>query len=132
MATDHDSAFQALRDLLRTHVDGLQIATDTPECFCLEATPGPAALAAWRGKARRSTIPVAWVERGKSYVSYHLMGIDGNAPLLARISPELRARMQGKTCFNFQRADAALLAELDGVTADSIAGMRRAGFVTTE
>jgi hypothetical protein len=129
MGTDFDAVFAALRELLRAHAGGLTVAADTPERFCLEGLPGPATLAAWGGKARRPTLPVAWVERGRSYVGYHLMGLDGNPALAARLSPELRARKQGKTCFNFRRPDEAPLQELADVTAASIAGLRRAGFV---
>jgi hypothetical protein len=129
-SVDHDSTFQALREVLRAHADGLTASADTQERYCLEAVPGPATLAAWGGKQRRPALPVAWVERGKSYVSYHLMGLNGNAPLVASLSPALRARTQGKTCFNFQKPDAQLLTELERVTADSIAGLRRAGFVS--
>lgn len=118
--------------MLRAHTQGLAIAEDTPDRFSLTAAVGPASLAAWGGKARRATIPVAWVARGEAYVGYHLMGLDGNAPLVARLSPALRARMQGKTCFNFKQPDAPLFAELAGVTAAAIEGLRRAGFVATD
>jgi hypothetical protein len=126
----NDSTFRALRDVLRGHANGLTVSADTQDRFCLEAVPGPATLAAWRGERRRPTLPVAWVVRGKAYVSYHLIGLNGNAALVAALSPPLRARMQGKTCFNFRTTDAELLAELERVTAASIAGLRRAGFVT--
>jgi hypothetical protein len=129
MASDHDATFDVLRRVLRAHASGLTVAVDTPDRFCLEAAPGPATLAAWGGKVRRPTIPIAWVERGRSYISYHLMGLDGNPALAASLSTELRARRQGKTCFNFQRPAEAPLAELAAVTAASIAGLRRAGFV---
>jgi hypothetical protein len=129
MATDVDATFEVLRDVLRAHAAGLTIAADAPDRFCLEATPGPATRAAWGGKLRQPTIPVAWVERRKGYVGFHLMGLDGNARLAADLSADLRARMQGKTCFNFRRPTEVPLAELDGVTAASITGLRRAGFV---
>lgn len=130
MASNHDSTFQALREVLRAHANGLTVSADTPERFCLEAPTGPATVAAWGGERRRPTLQVAWVKRGKAYVSYHLMGLYGNTALVAALSPALRARMQGKTCFNFRRPDAKLLAELDRVTAASIAGLKRAGFVS--
>jgi hypothetical protein len=57
---------------------------------------------------------------GKRYVSLYLMGIYGAPELLDSISPELRRRMQGKSCFNFTSIDDALLAELAGLTARSI------------
>jgi hypothetical protein len=56
---------------------------------------------------------------GKRYVSYYLMGAyDGG--LSAAMSPALRKRMQGKTCFNFTRIDEALFAELEALTAKAI------------
>ncbi|MFL5897819.1 MAG: hypothetical protein ACJ76D_05090 [Solirubrobacterales bacterium] len=128
MATDFEAAFQALREVLRAQGAGLAVAADSPTRFCLEAAPGPATLAAWGGRARRPTLPVAWVERGKSYVSYHLMGLDGTPGLVAALSPGLQARKQGKTCFNFQRPEPELLEELGAVTAASITGLLRAGY----
>jgi len=108
MSTDRESAFHALRDLLRAHERGLglSVTADTPTRFELDAAVGPATIAAWRGRQRSARIPVAWVERGNAYVGFHLMGLSGNARLAADISPALRKRMQGKTCFNFQRPDA--------------------------
>jgi hypothetical protein len=129
MGPDHDATFVVLRGVLQAHASGLTVAADTPVRFCLEGVPGPATLAAWGGKMRRPTIPIAWVERGRSYISYHLMGLDGNPALAASLSTELQARRQGKTCFNFERPAEAPLTELAAVTADSIAGLRRAGFV---
>jgi hypothetical protein len=129
MAYDHDSTFQTLRELLSKYGEGLAIDVDGPDRFCLVATPGPMTLKAWGGKTRRATIPVAWVEREKSYVGFHLMGLNGNAPLVAGLSPALRARMQGKTCFNFRQPDPALFLELDGLTKASLDALRRERFV---
>ena len=57
---------------------------------------------------------------GKRYVSYYLMGAyDGG--LEASMSPELRKRRQGKTCFNFTKIDDGLFAELEDLTAKAIA-----------
>ncbi len=56
-------------------------------------------LRAWGGKLKHPIIPVAWVQIGKTYVSFHLMGIYMKTPLLGGMSKELKARMQGKTCF---------------------------------
>ena len=41
--------------------------------------------------------------------------------LVANISPELRRRMQGKTCFNFTTVDESLMSELDALTKRSFA-----------
>ncbi len=50
------------------------------------------------------------------YVSYHLMPIYGSPALLDGISPLLRRRMQGKSCFNFTKVDDALFTELAELT----------------
>ena len=73
-------------------------------------------------------IPVAWVQLGKAYVSFHLMGIDANAKLRNAMSKQLAARMQGKACFNFKTSDEVLFQELEGLTAKGLDDLRKAGF----
>jgi hypothetical protein len=119
--------FQSLRRVLETHASTLLVGENTSTKYCLEAAAGPATLRAWGGKVRRPRIPVAWVEVGKSYVSYHLMGVSVPA-VQSRVSQAMKARMQGKTCFNFAVIDAALLTELDSLTAASITAFQKAGF----
>jgi hypothetical protein len=129
VSSEFGPVFARLREILANHASGLTISKDTAENFTLEAPPGATTLRSWGGKVRQRTIPVAWVEVGKAYVSYHLMGAPGNARLLRSLSKELRARMQGKSCFNFKSLDDASFRELERVTSDSIAGMRKAGFI---
>ncbi len=58
------------------------------------------------------------VKVGKAYVSYHLMPLYMTAALTTTISPGLKGRMHGKSCFNFTAMPAPdLLAELDRLTA---------------
>ena len=59
------------------------------------------------------------VQIKKSYVSYHLMPVYYYPELLSDISPELRNRMQGKSCFNFKTKDDLLLTELSSLTKTS-------------
>ena len=42
------------------------------------------------------------VRLGKAYVSFHLMPLYMCPALASSISPALKKRMQGKTCFNFK------------------------------
>jgi len=56
------------------------------------------------------------VQIKKRYVSYHLMPVYVNAKLLEGLSPELKKRMQGKSCFNFTTADPSLFDELASLT----------------
>jgi hypothetical protein len=121
--------FAQLRRLLQMHAGDFAVSQDTPKRYGLEAPAGPATLRAWGGKARLSRIPIAWVELRKNYVSYHLMGIEGNAKLIDSLSKPLRAHMQGKTCLNFKAVDEALFDELRDVTAESLRALKRAGFI---
>jgi hypothetical protein len=61
------------------------------------------------------------VRVGKAYVSYHLMPVYTHPALEARISPALKKRMQGKSCFNFKAPDAALFDELEALTREGAA-----------
>ena len=132
MSTEFESIFAKLRAILRRHGGRLQVKDDTPTCYCLEGSAGPAALRAWGGKVKRPRIPVAWVQIGKAYVSYHLMGVYGNTALLDGMSRELKARMQGKSCFNFKSDDEALFKELEQLTVQAITGFRKAGFISDQ
>jgi hypothetical protein len=49
-------------------------------------------------------------------VAFHLMPVYAKPELLHGISPELKKRMQGKSCFNFSSADETLLRELEALT----------------
>ena len=99
-----------LRAILDPYRDRLTVAKEGPEGIYLE-------LPGYEGQPWGY---VGGTRVGKSYVSYYLMGAyDGG--LQAEMSPELRKRMQGKTCFNFTRIDEPLFAELEAITAKAIA-----------
>ena len=69
------------------------------------------------------------VQVKKTYVSYHLMPVYAKPELLAGLSTELKARMQGKSCFNFTSSDAALIKELEDLTKAAYASYAEQGFV---
>jgi hypothetical protein len=69
------------------------------------------------------------VRVGKSYVSYHLMPVYTDAALLASISPQLKKRMQGKSCFNFTKLDEAEKVELGELTRRSVEVYRVMGML---
>lgn len=56
------------------------------------------------------------VQRMKTYVSYHLMPVYSHSSLAATIPPDLKKRMQGKSCFNFKAEDPALFEQLELLT----------------
>jgi hypothetical protein len=69
------------------------------------------------------------VQVKKTFVSFHLMPVYVKPELLDGISPELRARMQGKSCFNFSQVDKQLFKELASLTKASFSSYKEQGFV---
>jgi hypothetical protein len=68
------------------------------------------------------------VQIKKSYVSFHLMPVYVKPELLDSVSPELKARMQGKSCFNFVSSDPRLFKELAVLTQASFASYKEQGY----
>ena len=69
------------------------------------------------------------VQVKKAYVSYHLMPLYLKPALLDAASPELKARMQGKSCFNFKATEPKLFKELAALTKAAYASYREQGYV---
>jgi hypothetical protein len=69
------------------------------------------------------------VQVKKAFVSYHLMPVYVKPELLDALSPELKARMQGKSCFNFTEVDKPLFKELAALTKAGFASYKEQGFV---
>ncbi len=61
------------------------------------------------------------VQRMKNYVSFHLMPVYTHPALAAKIPPDLKKRMQGKSCFNFRVEDPALFDQLETLTREAAA-----------
>ena len=129
MNSDFQAVFEQLRSILKKHAGSLEVSEDTPTRYCLTGTVGPATLQAWGGKMKTKAIPVAWVQIGKAYVSFHHMALYGSSLLRDGMSEELGRRMQGKTCFNFRNESEVPLLELDELTARGCKGMKAAGFI---
>ncbi|MFK8080132.1 MAG: hypothetical protein AB8B97_07605 [Granulosicoccus sp.] len=66
----------------------------------------------------------------KNYVSYHLMPVYENPGLVENISPELKKRMQGKSCFNFKVTDESLFCELSTLTTQAYEDYVSRGYIT--
>ena len=109
---DLDVVHDRLRDILAPYRDDLSVTRDGPEGLVLEV-PG------LEGKPWGY---VAGTRMGKRYVSFYLMPVYGSSGLANTISPELRKRMQGKSCFNFTTVDEGLFAELSELAAKGIPG----------
>jgi hypothetical protein len=118
--TDFNLVFRRLRSILAKHSPPLVVTSDTPANYSLDFDaphiPAP----------RRY---VGGVRIVKSYVSFYWMPVYGMPALLRDLSPELRSRMQGKSCFNFTKVDEPLARELEALTVRSLAAYTK--FVKT-
>jgi hypothetical protein len=114
--------YTQLKALLTPYADRMQVITDEAGHYYLNAP---------KSHPQRPREPLFFgaARIGKQYVSYYLMPVYVEPALLEGVSPELRKRMQGKSCFNFTRVDNALLAELEGLTARGFAMYVEQGWV---
>ncbi len=119
MPSEFEPIFKRLRGILQKNTGALHVTVDSPTAYWLETGPHP--------KLKRK-IPVGWTVINTNYVSYHLMPVYAHPPLLQGLSPELKARMQGKACFNFKTIDEALFEELDTLTARGFRLFNKAGY----
>jgi hypothetical protein len=103
-----------LREVLAPYRDDLSVTKDGPGGMALEVP----------GLESKPWGYVAGTRLGKRYVSFYLMPVYGSSGLAATISPELKKRMQGKSCFNFTTVDERLFAELGDLAAKGIPGFR--------
>jgi hypothetical protein len=107
MKPEFEEVFAALKALLKKHERTLFILKDEPQEYTLVTKSNSnRGMKMWFGSVRA----------GKAYVSYHLMPLYFNPPMNALVSPALKKRMQGKTCFNFKSIDKDLFAELKTLT----------------
>jgi len=105
---DFEAAFSALKTAFRGSRNRLAVKTDTATHYAL-VTKKPSPFPQHKGHP----MEFGSVKIGKTYVSFHLMPL---YMVAEEFSPELKKRMQGKTCFNFTSApDATLLGELQSV-----------------
>jgi hypothetical protein len=65
----------------------------------------------------------------KNYVSFHLMPVYMFPELLNDISPALKKRMQGKSCFNFKHTDLELFSELKALTHSGFKKLKKENYI---
>src|SRR5262245_56517419 len=107
MTESFADVFAELRAILKRNAGRLVVSEDRATRYCLQGGIHP---------RHKTPMPIAWVHIGKSYVSFHHMGVYARPDLLTGISKQLKARMQGKSCFNFTAVDGPLFAELEQLT----------------
>ena len=118
--TDTNLAFLALRKILRRYERDLNVIHDSPLQYYVDTR----AL-----QANGKSLFFGSVRPGKGCVSYTLSPASTNPELLENISPALKGRMQGKSCFNFTKPDDALFGELAALTARGYAHWKARGMI---
>ncbi len=109
-------SFEQLRSLLQAHEPALHVQADEPGSYHVTAP-----------SADRKEHAFGAVRLRKTYVSYHLMPVYQYPDLLERVSPELRTRMQGRSCFNFKSITERQLGELAQLTQHCLDRVRAEG-----
>jgi hypothetical protein len=104
---DFRATFEKLKAILKPYEKKLIVVHDTDKNYYLDTRY------MMKNKQR---LFFAAVRVGKAYVSFHLMPVYACPDLLKDLSPELKKRMQGKSCFNFNRVDDQLFRELKKLT----------------
>jgi hypothetical protein len=106
-ADEFQRLFERFKGMLAPYAARMHVSADDPRMFGVDMAP--------EGE-RDPTTWFAGTRLGKRYVSYYLMPVYVRPALLDGISPELRRRMQGKSCFNLTKVDETLLSELESLT----------------
>jgi hypothetical protein len=105
---DFPGAFTALRAILEPYAPEMEVIADTDVEYGLNTH--------WRRPKDGYPGYFGSAKVGKRYVSYYLMALYTFPELADDLSPELRKRRQGKSCFNFTAVDVVLFDELATLT----------------
>ena len=104
---DFNEVFTKLKAILEPYAKKMDVAHDTELYYLLNTR---------HIMKNKKPLCFGGVRLGKNYVSFYLMSAYACPELLKGMSPELKKRMQGKSCFNFKEADAKLFKELAKLT----------------
>src|SRR5881398_1228917 len=106
---DFTEVFEQLKTIFKPYAKKMDVSHDTDQYYLLNTR-----------YIMKNKQPLCFggVRLGKNYVSFYLMSVYASPELMKNVSPELRKRMQGKSCFNFKEVDKKLFAELKALTKD--------------
>ena len=108
--------FTTLREVLASRAEELVVTVDRPGDFQV-ASP------TMQDRIGRP-LGVAGVRTRKHYVSYFLMPVYAAPRLVQSLSPDLKKRMHGLSCFNFTTIHPDQIKELSRLTKAGIATFR--------
>ena len=105
--SNFDKVFAKLKAIFQPYAKKMDVAADNQTYYLLNTR-----------YIMKNKQPLCFggVRLGKAYVSFYLMSVYASPDLLKSMSPELKKRMQGKSCFNFKEVDEKLFKELKQLT----------------
>ena len=104
---DFATVFAKLKAIFKPYAKRMEVAQDTKSYYLLNTR---------HIMKNKQPLCFGGVRLGKAYVSFYLMSVYVCPDLMKGMSPELKKRMQGKSCFNFKEVDQKLFKELDKLT----------------
>ena len=109
---DFTEVFEQLKSIFKPYAKKMDVSQDTDQCYMLDTR-----------YIMKNKQPLCFggVRLGKNYVSFYLMSVYASPDMLKNMSPELKKRMQGKSCFDFKEVDKKLFGELKALTKDGAA-----------
>lgn len=114
-----EATFDGLKLLLTPYEKQLRITADEPGNYMTMTQS-----ANFKGKPLMFAAVMT-----KSYVAFHFFPVYMFPDLLNGISPELKKRMQGKTCWNFKKTDEKLFDELGRLVEAGFRRFESAGYL---
>src|SRR2546421_11538313 len=112
MKNNFNEVFARLKSIVQPYAKKMDAAYDTETYYLLNTR-----------YIMKNKQPLCFggVRRGKNYVSFYLISVYECPKLLQSMSPELKKRMQGKSCFNFKEVDEKPFNELATLMNGSVA-----------
>jgi hypothetical protein len=119
---DFDKIFARLKAIFQPYAKKMDVVQDSETYYLLNTR-----------YIMKNKQPLCFggVRRGKAYISFYLMSVYASPDLLADLSPELKKRMQGKSCFNFKAVDEKLFKELKQLTRAGATKFSEGKFIDT-
>jgi hypothetical protein len=102
-----EETFRRLRAIFKPHEKKMVVVQDTKSAYMLNTR---------HMMKNKQPLYFGGVRLGKAYVSFYLMSVYVSPAEMKGMSPELKKRMQGKSCFNFKAVDEGLFRELAALT----------------
>lgn len=117
-----ETVFTSLKTILQPYENRMDVAHDSHIYYLLNTR---------HIMKNKQPLCFGGVRLGKAYVSFYLMSVYACPDLLRTMSPELKKRMQGKSCFNFKETDEKLFKELAKLTKAGAAKFSDGKFIET-